>query len=145
MKWNILSKKIALTMNGFSVMASTAVSKTANQSSNLWTCAKYRWVLIDNAAHLSNNETFVLTYEAFLWWIRLMVRTPVCHTGNRSSILLFTAIWLISLVVKQELCNLLSEVRFFDKPPFICFCSSVGRAKDWKSLSQWFNSIRKHQ
>ena len=47
-----------------------------------------------------------------------MVRTLVCHTKNRSSILLLTAIWLISLVVKQELCNLLSEVRFFDKPPY---------------------------
>ena len=38
-----------------------------------------------------------------------------------------------------------SPVRTRSEPPFfIWLCSSVGRARDWKSLCRWFDSTRSH-
>ena len=36
-----------------------------------------------------------------------------------------------------------SRVQFSSEPP-LWLCSSVGRARDWKSLCRWFDSIRSH-
>ena len=37
-----------------------------------------------------------------------------------------------------------SRVRISSEPPFYWFHSSVGRAKDWKSLCRWFDSTWNH-